>query len=250
MAGLVEDMDKPYGHDETVGWQFGEREFETIRADITGRRPLLATETVWFYLLAFATTTHHRPRTLLIIDPILQGQLRAPQDIRQSDSFPGRALTAIKQRLAARILGETHVLMPLVGDNHWSLLFYHATRRRWYHYDSLAQAQYHLNYACGILNIIASLEGHAEARDSIPLVRQECASALTRPLGQAEGWECGFFVIMYAQGILYGGCQPLLALPAERRCASLAHLVPLRHILMSILVLAQRATPPGPHADT
>jgi hypothetical protein len=267
--GLTEDMDKPYGHDRTVGWKFGKAELSTVREDIYARRPLLADDTVYFYLLAFAVTKTLRPRDLLILDPLLQAQLRFIGDAGEAldwdnpESMARRAMRDITERLAKRVPGVTHVFVPLIADNHWTLLFYNAREHRWFHYDSLARNAYHLRYARAFLAAIAALDENKgtakEALSSIKLIEKEQAALATRPSQQAEGWECGFFVIMYAWDIVRSNFTPWLDIPSGQRQASMKSLVVFRDetlvgLLRVVLAIynqdvAQAAVAPVPSAQ-
>ena len=82
--------------------------------------------------------------------------------------------------------GAALVLLPLVRDNHWSLLVFVPPLRVYLHFDSLGA--YHYGYA---QRVREALDGGTRRYSELPFHREGTSQ-------QEANWECGFFVLMNA----------------------------------------------------
>jgi hypothetical protein len=230
---------------EVLGHDFSQREMVGIEMQLKERAPLLDDWSVFFVALVirgiYKSVLQRRDivRRVTIVDPVLQAMLKDDsnsdvipmpsfEDIVAADSAYARTTKTLRRLLVKRATED--VIIPLHAQTHWSLLYYNAPAKRWYHYDSCGK--YHTPYALSFLQYLyrEDIIDEAERQEAIRGVLRDPALgyAIHNPPQQQQGWECGFYVLMYIRRIFASGLIPLNASDDAETCV--AYLGPFRDI--------------------
>lgn len=205
---------------DLLGHDFSVSELAGVQGQMLEHAPLLDDMSMLFLGSAVRLSRKMSPaerENIDVLNPIFQAMLLAHdyarhihiQENAPVDSSYHRAAQYYRTAIANH---RTRCkFIALHASLHWSLLYYDAKTRRWYHYDSIDG--YHAGYAASFLAFLASEDiiSAREKDDAVAAIyhRPDAPYWNWVPPTQAGGWECGFYALMFVFAIVNNDMRPL-----------------------------------------
>ena len=178
---------------------------------------LLSDQSIFFVMKVFESAREDPAEAPCVrfVDTLYQSML-VGKDLLARE----RALEHLRECFASTLARDQTtvevIFFPLHASGHWSLLAYFArvgpvsNTPHWVHYDSMPGA--HVAY-CNVLVQALMKTGVIPSDKNLP-------NAIKRPgvPRQLDGWECGFYVLMYMRWIIRT-LRPLTSVEGETHCA-------------------------------
>lgn len=219
----------------SIGFEYSAAQFDSFARLLNARAPVLDDECIDFFLRLFFKMKNLGETDVGYVASLLLQVLRSP------NAGAAAAVSVVYRKEIERRGRDDNplpVVMPLHDKFHWSLLVRLPTGK-WVHYDSLAPM--HRDVASGALSLLGA-NGGIDAMDCMRAVG-DIGLAHWQPPRQEDGWECGFYVLMYAHALIMTDFQhPLDQLDASRY--SPERLPNFRRCLLDWLAIARRYLQP------